>query len=117
VELVVACGEVQLLSGVVLTNFPEGILPDSNSPFCGTNTAFDLVGRPTTGKQVDYVITLDVEVTGTRQGYGGGGDCAPLDWELSKVVTATITPSDGAVLISLKSPNGDYTLDALLPAG
>ena len=115
-ELVVSGGEVDLLTVAILTNFPEGILPDSNIPFCGTNSAFDLTGDPATAAIEDGKVTIAVEITATRQGYGGGGDCEPLDWEVSAIVTATITPIDGGVTLSLKDKAG-HSLNAVLPAG
>ena len=116
-ELVVSGGMVELLSGAVLTNFPEALMPGTDVLNCGTNTAFDLTGDPATAAVVGGTITLEVLVTGTRVGYGGSGfgTCSGLDWEFErKAVDATISPTDGGVLVSLKNKDGGYTLTAVL---
>ncbi len=116
-ELVVSNGEVQLLTGAVLTNFPEQIF--NNALACGTNSAFDLTGDPATAAMVDGNITLAVEITATRVGYGGNeySDCTTLDWEVSAAVTATITTTADEVRVSLINPDGGHELSAVLTAG
>ncbi len=115
-ELEVRDGMFYVLSGAVLTNFPEALQPGTDVLNCGTNTAFDLTGDPATVAVVDGNIMLKVLVTGTRVAYGGSGfgSCSGLEWELkAKGVDATISPTDGGVSVSLTSPGG-YTLTAVL---